>query len=144
MKAILPCLLLFFSLVSCSSYRKNIVHIRKNPDEILAFKQYLEENYNIDSITKYETIWGTFKQTDTVILNFCKKNNISSIIKLPKAKSDDYYYNRFGSIVELNFEHTPFVERNQTIIFDYTENGLEVYNSSYSKFKVADKVYIFF
>ena len=136
-------LILFAALLfSCASYQKNIKHIRKNPNEIVQFKQYLETKYKLDSIKEYETIWGNINTTDTVIKKFCSENNILSIVKHPKDE-EHYFYNKYGNIVQLYFQHIVFVENNQSIIFDYTENGLENYDPAFARYKVADRIYIF-
>ncbi len=135
-------IILFLLLISCASYNKDIRYIKTYPNEITQFKLYLEKYYSLKKIEKYESIWGTYKQNDTVISNFCHKNNIISIVKLP-GKNSDHYYNKYGNIVTLNFNHIPFIEKNQRIIFDYTEKGLENYDKRFTKSKVAERIYIF-
>lgn len=135
-------IILFLLLISCASYNKNIRHIKANPNEITQFKLYLEKYYSLNKFEKYETIWGTYKQNDTVIFNFCRKNNIISIVKLP-GKDSDHYYNQYGNIVSLKFNHIHFFENNQDVIFDYTEKGLENYDKRFTKRKVAERIYIF-
>lgn len=129
-------------LNSCNSLRKNIKHIHKNPNEILAFKKYLEKNYQLNSFNGYETIWGTYKQTDTIIRKFCSENRIISIVKLPQDKNS-HFYEKHGNIVLLYFRSNPVVGRNRVIIFDYTEKGFEAYDAEYKEAEVAEGIYIF-
>jgi hypothetical protein len=130
------------SLNSCVTYRKNVKHVRANPTEIVAFKKYLEDNYQLNSFSEYETIWGTYKQTDTIISKFCSENRIISIVKLPQDKNS-HFYNKHGNIVQLYFQRVSFIEKVQSIIFDYSEEGFEAYDTEYKEAEIAEGIYIF-
>lgn len=134
----------------CSSYKRNMRHIKKHPDEIVAFKKYLENTYSIHHITTYETIWGTANQPDTVISNFCSKNNILSIAKLPQKspnqklaeKSSYSIKGDYENVVRLYFNYSIYLEDPGSVVFDYTENGLDSLDASLKKYKIAERIYI--
>ena len=141
MKSIMLFILFAFTVASCASYQSNIRHIRKNPAEIIEFKSYLEKNYKINRIDKYQMVWAR-DQDDTIIKNFCLNNNIGSITILPQTENT-HYFNKYGKIVELNFNNIYFIEDNESVIFDYTDKGLEFYDADAAKYKIADRIFIF-
>jgi hypothetical protein len=137
-------IVLCLMLASCASYHKNIKHIKHHPDEIVAFRQYMEDTYGLDKFDKYETIWGKWgEQPDSLIRQFCIKNNIASIAKIPASTNDPDSYAKYGNIVLLYFAGS-ILEPNECIVFDYTEKGLGAYIERALKYEIADRVYIFY
>jgi hypothetical protein len=116
-------------------------NIKKRPKEIMEFKKYLEQNYKLSEIKKDTTIW-TLSNNDSIIANFGRSNRINAII-YHRKNSNSNYYQQHGDIIQLTFNNASFIEKNQDVIFDYTEKGLKYYEKDYAKSEIADRIYIF-
>lgn len=130
---------------SCSGHRfTHRVRKNENQEEIIAFKGYLLKINAMDDFKEFKKI--TPSETDSVILNFCRKYDIRSIYIVPASKYDNSLqsFKNSGDVVKMYYNNMYFFEADHSLIFDYSLQGLELVDElETEKYKITDRVFMF-
>lgn len=115
---------------------------QQNLNEITEFKEYLNSINFMDDFKEDSTIRNF---TDPRVKEFTKKYQINSI-RVWTCKPYPYAYDHFtkcGNMLILSNRNVPIAQDNHSLIFDYSENGLELKEGISNKHKIAERIFVF-
>lgn len=131
-------------LSSCSGGFVKKIEKQDNQDEIVAFKHYLLKENIMDDFKEYKILYS---QNDSVIKQFFLKYDIKAIYIEPCNKEHftpqphDHFKN-CGNKISLSFNNT-YIEPNHSLIFDYSDEELQLKDEVGKKHKIADRIFVF-
>lgn len=135
------CLLTLINTCSSGKFESSMTK-QQNLNEIKEFKEHLKLINFMDDFKEDATIRNF---TDARVKEFVKKYRINSI-QVWTCKPYPYAYDHFtecGNMLILSNVNVPLVQDNHSIIFDYSEDGLEMKEGTSTKHKISERIFVF-
>jgi hypothetical protein len=133
-------------LVSCSGNKfTRRVHKSVNTEELVQFREYLLKKNVMDSFKEY-TILGS--EDDSIVRKFFQKYDIHLMYIRPCFKNGESQeptlFKNCGNMIDFRYNGLYFIEANHSLIFDYSEGGLELHDgTNLRRHKIAEGIFVF-